>query len=268
LVLRMSERGDTWLVENIRLSNIRELFRQEKVQERFAREVVADTEDLIDGRVDELIDWMVDRNLKEWRAIVDYVNRRRDARYDEQLIGEVGDGFEYNRGQLLQSVGKNAQNVVGRYDRDREAEQLATSIQGAVAQTAALEVGAVGIGAVVVALATTRFLDATGIVAAAIIAGYGLFILPNRRRKARDEFRDKTDSLRERLGEVVRRQFDAELNRSVERMREAITPYTRFVRTEHARMSKANEDLAAIDAETTALKDEISAPGVGPNARS
>src|ERR671916_2355244 len=91
IVLRMSERGDAWLEENIRLANIRELFRPERVQERFAREVVADTEDLIDERVDELIDWMVDRNLKQWRAIVEYVNRRRQAEYDEQLIGEVGD---------------------------------------------------------------------------------------------------------------------------------------------------------------------------------
>ena len=264
IVLRMSERGDTWLGENIRFANIRELFRQERVSERFEREVVADTEELVDERVDELVDWMVDRNLKQWRTVVDYVNRRRQADYDERLIGEVGDAFEYNRGQVLRSVGKNAQDVVHGYDRERESEKLAHSLQGAVTQTAALEVGAVGIGAVVVAIATTRFLDVTGIIAGAIIAGYGLFILPNRRRKARDEFREKTDALRERLGEVVRRQFEAELGRSIERMREAIAPYTRFVRSEHARMTRAGEDLAAIDAEADALRAEISAPGVGP----
>jgi small GTP-binding protein len=264
IVLRMNERGDAWLEENIRFANIRELFRQEKVSERFEREVVADTEELVDERVDELIDWMVDRNLKQWRMVVEYVNRRRQAEYGEHLIGEVGDSFEYNRSRLIQSVGKNAQNVVQRYDRERESEMLALSIQGAVTQAAALEVGAVGIGGVVVALATTRFLDVTGIIAAAIVAGYGLFILPNRRRKAREEFREKTDSLRKRLGEVVRRQFETESNRSVERMREAIAPYTRFVRSEHARMTSAGEDLAALDAESRALKDEISAPGVGP----
>jgi small GTP-binding protein len=265
IIHALNERGDAWLEENIRLMNVRELIRQEKVQERFKREVVADTEDLIDERVDELIDWMVDRNLKQWRAIVEYVNRRRQARYDERLIGEVGDRFEYNRGQLLQSVGKNATNVVQRYDREHESEQLASSIQGAVAQTAALEVGAVGIGAVVVALATTRFLDATGLIAAAIIAGYGLFVLPNRRRKARREFREKTDSLRDRLGEVIRRQFDAELNRSIERMRDAIAPYTRFVRTEHARMTEASSTLSELDKEVETLKDEIAAPGVEPS---
>jgi small GTP-binding protein len=263
IVLRMNERGDAWPEENIRFANIRELFRQEKVSGRFEREVVADTEELVDERVDELVDWMVDRNLKQWRMVVEYVNRRQ-ADYDERLIGEVGDSFEYNRGQLLRSVSNTAQDVVQRYDRERESEKLALSIQGAVTQTAALEVGAVGIGAVVVALATTRFLDATGIIAAAIVAGYGLFILPNRRRKARDEFREKTDALRERLGEVVRRQFEAELGRSVERMRDAIAPYTRFVRSEHARMTRASEVLAALDAEADALKAEISAPGVGP----
>jgi small GTP-binding protein len=264
IVLRMSERGDEWLEENIRLLNVRELLRQERIQERFQQEVVADTEELIDERVDELIDWMVDRNLKQWRAIVEYVNRRRQADYDGYLIGEVGDSFEYNRNQLLQSVGKNAASVVQRFDRERESEQLALSIQGAVAQTAVAEVGAVGVGTVIVALATTRFLDATGLVAAAIIAGYGLFVLPNRRRKAREEFREKTHSLRERLGEVVRRQFEGELNRSLEKMREAIAPYTRFVRAEHARMTRASEELAGITAETEALKDEIAAPGVGP----
>ena len=264
IIHALNERGDAWLEENIRIMNFRELLRQEKVRERFKQEVVADTENLIDERVDELIDWMVDRNLKQWRAIVEYVERRRQARYDERMIGEVGDRFEYNRGQLLQSVGKNATGVVQRYDRERESEQLASSIQGAVTQTAALEVGAVGVGAVVVALATTRFLDATGLIAAAIIAGYGLFVLPNRRRRARREFREKTDSLRERLSEVIRRQFETELNRSVERMRDAIAPYTRFVRTEHARMTEAHSVLSETSAEVDTLKGEIAAPGVNP----
>jgi small GTP-binding protein len=262
IILTMNERGDEWFEENIRLANVRELVQRSKVQQRFQREVVADTEKLIDERVEELIDWMVDRNLKQWRAIVEYVNRRRQAQYDEHVIGEVGDNFEYNRSQLLQSVGKNATDVVQRYDREYESQQLALSLQGAVAQTAAVEVGALGLGAAAVAVATTAAADVTGITAALVIAGFGLFILPNRRRKARAEFREKTDALRERLGEVVRRQFETELNRSVERMREAIAPYTRFVRTEHARMTEARSNLAEITAETEALRAEIGAPGV------
>ncbi len=262
IILQMNERGDAWFEETIRLANFRELLQREKVQDRFEREVVADTEGLINERVDGLIDWMVDRNLKQWRAIVEYVNRRRQAEYDEHLIGEVGDNFEYNRGQILHSVGKNATAVVRDYDRERESEQIAHSIQESVAKTAATGAGAVGLGTVVVLLATTRFLDATGIIAAGIIAGLGLFILPNRRRRAREEFREKTDALRKKLGEVVRRQFDAELNRSVERMREAIAPYTRFVRTEHARMTEARSAVTELTNEVDAIRVEIAAPGV------
>jgi small GTP-binding protein len=262
IIHSMNERGDEWFEQNIRLANVRELVQRDKVQDRFQREVVADTEKLIDERVEELIDWMVDRNLKQWRAIVEYVNRRRQAKYDEHIIGEVGDNFEYNRSQLLQSVGKNATNVVQRYDREYESQQLALSLQGAVAQTAAVEVGALGLGAAFVAVATTAAADVTGITAALVIAGFGLFILPRRRRKAREEFREKTEALRERLGEVVRRQFDTEIERSVERMREAIAPYTRFVRTEHVRMTEARFVLGELTEEAESLRGEIGTPGV------
>jgi hypothetical protein len=262
IILSMDERGDKWFEENIRLANVRELVQREKVQDRFQREVVANTEGLIDERVEELIDWMVDRNLKQWRAVVEYVNRRRQVRYNEQIIGEIGDNFEYNRSQLLHSVGKNATDIVQRYDREYESQQLALSLQGAVAQTAAVEVGALGLGAAFVAVATTAAADVTGITAALLIAGFGLFILPRRRRKAREEFREKTETLRERLGEEVRRQFNTELDRSVERMREAIAPYTRFVRTEHARMTEARSALAEITEGVETLRAEIAAPGV------
>ena len=47
-------------------------------------------------------------------------------------------------------------------------------------------------------------------------------------------------------------------------MREAKAPYTRFVRSEYARMIRAGEELATFDAEAGAVRVEISAPGVGP----
>jgi small GTP-binding protein len=264
IIHALNERGDAWFEDNIRIGNVVELVRRERMQERFQREVIGDTEALIDERVDELVDWMVDRNLKQWRDIVEYVNRRRQAQYDEHLIGEVGDNFEYNRSQVIRSVGKNATEVVRNYDRERESEQIALSLQGAVAQTVAAEVGALGLGTAVATVAMAAAVDVTMTLSALLLAGLGFFIIPNRRRKAREEFREKTDALRGRLSEVVSRQFETELARSVERMREAIAPYTRFVRTEHTRMTEARDTLAELDGEVDALKEEISAPGLEP----
>ncbi|CAN5661972.1 dynamin family protein [soil metagenome] len=266
IIHSLNDRGEAWFEDNIRIGNVAELVRRERMQERFQREVIADTEALIDERVDELVDWMVDRNLKQWRNIVEYVNRRRQAQYDEHLIGEVGDNFEYNRSQVIRSVGKNATEVVRNYDRERESEQIALSLQGAVAQTVAAEVGALGLGTAVATVAMAAAVDVTMTLSALLLAGLGFFIIPNRRRKAREEFREKTDALRNRLREVVTRQFETELARSAERMREAIAPYTRFVRTEHARMTEARDTLSEINGEVDSLKEEISAPSTDPQA--
>src|ERR687890_2246185 len=85
IILSMNERGDEWFEENIRLANVRELIQRNKVQDRFQREVVADTEKLIDERVEELIDWMVDRNLKQWLEVGEYVQRRQQGQEEEEV---------------------------------------------------------------------------------------------------------------------------------------------------------------------------------------
>jgi small GTP-binding protein len=262
VILRMNERGDAWFDQNIRLANVMEMMRRERMQERFQAEVVADSTQLIDERVQDLVDWMVDRNLKQWRAIMEHINRRRQAQYEEHLIGEVGGGFEYNRKQVLDTVGTTATRVVQGYNRERESERIAISLQGAVAQTAIVEVGALGLGALVVATVTATAVDVTGVLAASAVAGLGLFIIPNRRRKARIEFRERTEELRQRLSETMQRQFDTELERSLERIREAIAPYTRFVRSEHARMTEARAVLEDIESEVESLRGQIGAPGV------
>ena len=69
-----------------------------------------------------------------------------------------------------------------------------------------------------------------------------MFILPYRKRKAQEEFRARTQELKDQLINSMTRQFDAELARSVERLREALAPYTRFVRLEQERVTGADKD--------------------------
>ena len=236
--------------------------KKNEVQQRFQKEVVGDTTEVIDRHIQELVDWMVDRDLRQWKSIVDYVNRRRQATYDHNLIGEIGGNFEYNRNQLLQSIAQDANKVVQSYDREYEAGKLALSIQSAVAQTVAMEVGAVGLGTLVAMLATATAVDVTGLLAASTIAVLGLFVIPNKRRKARNEFRSRTEELRQKLIEVLTRQFGLELQRSIERIREAIAPYTRFVRSEYQKMSKARDVLSEIKKEVEDLRIQIGAPRI------
>ncbi|ACZ41549.1 Dynamin family protein [Thermobaculum terrenum ATCC BAA-798] len=262
LIHQLNERGDKWFEENIRIGRFFELVKKNEVQQRFQKEVVGDTTEVIDRHIQELVDWMVDRDLRQWKSIVDYVNRRRQATYDHNLIGEIGGNFEYNRNQLLQSIAQDANKVVQSYDREYEASKLALSIQSAVAQTVAMEVGAVGLGTLVAMLATATAVDVTGLLAASTIAVLGLFVIPNKRRKARNEFRSRTEELRQKLIEVLTRQFGLELQRSIERIREAIAPYTRFVRSEYQKMSKARDVLSEIKKEVEDLRIQIGAPRI------
>jgi small GTP-binding protein len=257
IIARMLQRGDAFFEETIRLGRVFDLLNKDKIRGEFERQVVAGTEQQIDTVVDELIDWMVDQDLKIWKSVTDYIDRRRLTQYEEGLIGEVGGQFRYDRRALLESVARRTQEEVDRYDLDAEAHELADSVRNAVATVAVAEAGAVGLGALVVAAASTVAVDVTGILAASLLAGLGLFVLPNKRRQAKRDFHAKAEELEERLIEVMREQFEHELARSMDRVREAIAPYTRFVRTQFEHLEQMRTQLTAVDNDMRALRHRI-----------
>ena len=67
----------------------------------------------------------------------------------------------------------------------------------------------------------------------------------------------RSAELEERLVEVMRDQFEHELERSVTRIKDAIAPYTRFVRSSQAQLISLNEDLTTIDADLRTLRHQI-----------
>ena len=165
--------------------------------------------------------------------------------------------FHYDRERLIEGVGREAQRVVETYDKATEAQALAEAAQTAVAASAAIEVGAVGLGTLITILATTATADVTGILMASALAALGLFVIPARRRQAKNELRDKLTNLRQQLSTALRTQFEREIERSLQRINEAISPYTRFVRAEQGKLQDTQAKLVAIDVELERLKVEI-----------
>jgi hypothetical protein len=257
VIARLISRGDRFFDETIRIGRIFDLINTDKIRAQFERDVVGDTERRIDATIDELIDWMVERDLHTWQAVTDYIDRRRLSKYEDELIGEVGGSFRYDRRTLLESVSRRAREEVERYNPETEAHELSLSVRNAVATVAIAEAGAVGLGALVVAAASTVAVDITGILAASVIAGIGLFVLPARRRQARRDFHERAEELERRLLEVMGEQFEHELSRSVERIRDAIAPYTRFVRTQQDKLARLETDLAATRNDLRALRHRV-----------
>ena len=241
----------------MRLGRVFDLFISAKVREAFQGQVLDGTAERVDQSVKYLIDWLMDHELRLWNAEMVYLNRRRQSRYDDQIVGQVGGGFDYNRRELLQNVSRRARQVVDTFDRQAEAHELADSVRGAVTQTAIAEAGAVGLGTAVALIVGTAAADVTGVLAASVIAGLGLFIIPHRRRQATADFLKKTEDLRQRLAAALTDQFRRELNRSQERIREAIAPYLRFVRAEHEKVTQTKAELEAVGTALRALRAEI-----------
>ncbi len=257
IVHRLNERADRFFDEYVRIGRVFDLVRSENTREAFERDVVANTERQIDETIDELIDWMVAQDLRIWQTVTDTLDRRALERYRDDMIGEVGSRFVIDRQTLISQVAREAEEVVDRYDQRAEAALLAANVRSAVAQTALAQAGAVSLGAVVVAMATTAAADVTGILAAATVAGLGLLILPARRRKARAELRKRSAELERQLHDVLHDGFEAELARSVRRIRDAISPYTRFVSSEKTRLEGVRASIDAANASNRALRAEI-----------
>ena len=257
IIARMITRGDAFFEDTIRLGRVFDLLNTDKVRGMFEQQVVADTARRIDDTIDELIDWMVEQDLRTWEAVSDYVNRRRLDKYEEQLVGGISSRFRYDRRSLLDSVTKRAREEVDRFDARKEAADLSQSVRNAVAATAVAEAGAVGLGALVVAAASTVAVDITGILAASLVAGVGFFVLPRRRRRAREDFHQRASELERRLITVMRDQFEFELTRSVGRITEAIAPYTRFVRSETARLGEFEREMTGTRNDLRAFRHRI-----------
>ena len=241
----MSARGTQYLDDTLRLGRIVDLFRQKLLQEEFERVVVADTPQRIDRAVQELIDWMVDQDLRLWRTVTEQVEQRRRTAVPgpaDRLAGS----FEYDRRSLLGSLGQTARGVLQRHDHQREASQLAASVREAVTQATLLEAGAVGLGAISMAIVGSIAADVTGLVAASVLAGAGLWLLPRKRRQAKQQLRTRTEELRARLTTAMRDEVTHELERGLQRIKDALAPYDRFVRGERDRIGSLRAELQAL----------------------
>ena len=252
----MTERGDRFFDETLRIGRIFDLVNGEKLRGEFEREVVADTSREAERHVNELIDWMVDRDYRQWRDVMDFLNRR-SAQHADQIVGKVGSDFEFNRQNLIASVGRDAQRVVDSYDHHAESLDLAQDMQTAMLQMAAVEVSALGLGAILVAVLHTTLLDLTGVLSAGALAALGFYVLPYRRNKLKQELRDRVNDLRKQLNEVITRQFETEIRDSIQRMREAVSPYTRFVRVEREKLERVTTAMDGVKQELTDLRNAV-----------
>ncbi len=258
ILSRLKARGLDFFDSTIRLQRIADLARGDRVRAQFEKQVLADVPQQIEERVHHLIDWLVEKDLHQWQQVMNYLQRRQ-ARYGEQIVGEGVAQLDVRRRALIDSVGKTAQTIVETYDRNQEASELAAQVETTVAQVALIEVGAVGLGALVTLLLASSTADITGLLAAGVLAVVGLFVIPYKRKQAKDRFTEKMETLQDKLLRALEMQFSHEAETAVTRVKEGVAPYARFVRGEYERVGKAQSQLESLRKRISTFKARVQA---------
>ncbi|MCP4422031.1 MAG: dynamin, partial [Chloroflexi bacterium] len=260
ILYAMEKRGDDFFEEMIRFSRVTDLMRSRSLEKAFEVKVVADTPKQIENRVSELVDWMVEQDLRQWTAVAEHMAQRKEA-HDNRVVGQSGpkEGtLAYDRTRLVTSIGAATQRAVETYDKEKESAEMAEVARSAVIGTGlAGAAGAAGLGLAISGGLHLILLDVTGVVAGIAFATLGALILPARRRKAKRELEEKLAALRLTLVGSLTEQFTREMSRGAQRIEGTIAPFTRFVRAENDKISAQRDGLVELEAHISGLQAQL-----------
>lgn len=257
LLYRLEARGADFFDQRIRLLNIAELARGDLFRARFEKQVLAGVPEEIEQRTRSIAEWLVEKDLRHWQQVLTFMQRRRAGTAD-QFVGDVTTSIDLRRQSLLNSVTESAQAVVSSYDAEKESRDIGAHVELAVAQTALVEAGAVGLGTLITAAVSAAAIDVTGVLLAGVVAIVGFFIIPYKRKQAKERFKSKIEDLRSRLQSVLHAQFDSEAERSLTRLQEGVAPYLRFVHAEKDRLRREDEAIRLARSQLGELQARVS----------
>jgi hypothetical protein len=236
-----------------------DLLNRNRIRKGFEHHVVADTPQKLEARVSELIDWIIEQDLRQWSSVADHL-KKHQQRHEDRIVGQTTprEGtLAYDRQRLIESIGLATQQAVSSYDRKKESARMAEAVQQAVIQTGLVSLGGVGLGVAVAVLFHTAWADMTGILTGMAVLTYGLFILPSRRKNARKRLAAKLSELRGQLMDGLNEQFDREMRRTVRRIEDTVSPYSRFIRSEKNNITARQDRYIDLDSRIGGLQNQL-----------
>ena len=254
VLLRLLDRVDEFITQEMNLSQIATIFRGSELQSSFENKVLADFKGEIDRLVEELLEWVVEKNERQARATVEYVTQC-SQKYSGLIVGSSPNSFESRRNVLIKNMLHTSQDIMGRFDKVKEGEKIRSSVTSALGATVLIEAGAVGLSAAVAA----SLFDWTGLIGASFVALSGLYILPFQRTLLKNRVREVVMQLRKQLNTSLTARFKEELATSVLRINDSVSPYTRYVKVENERWNKNLNALKTSKAELDGLRTRIAA---------
>lgn len=256
-LLEFEKNGLKFFEDTFRFARIMDLLNKDRIQYEYQDKVTKDLNHKIDSNINALIDWLVGEDLKQWQTITHKIDER-SSQYSERIMEDQSfRQIKFERQKIIDAVNLGSQKVIDQFDKDDEAQKIAEEAQMTVAASVAIEVGALGMGAIVTILATTASADLTGVLLAGVTAALGLFIIPAKKKNIKTVFSNKIFDVRKQLSEILTMEFEAQLDKVVNHIQETIAPYNRFIRSEIDRLSTARSNIDQIQKNIYLSRQEI-----------
>ena len=126
ILLEMERRGQDFFDDTMRIGRVLDLLNRSRIQQGFEHQVVADVPQQIEHKVGELVDWLVDADLRQWQDVTKHLAARR-RQHRDRIVGDGETGrFHADRSRLIESVNRESQKVIDSFDRRKKPESLQT----------------------------------------------------------------------------------------------------------------------------------------------
>lgn len=263
LLLQMERRGVQFLRDTIRasVSKIQLLRDRDRFKEKFAHQVIGDTDRRIEEAVTDAVDGLLNRTTKlQARMFNEFAQRVREAGRDRELSSESA--FSYDRAEVFSATMREAERRIEAHDVRREAGRIIDNARDAANTFLGTGAGAAGLGIAGILLIIAPVLDVLGglgLATGAALAIAGSTIIPRQRKKAIAEFKEHVEVLRTDVKTALAEQLDREVEASLEKVNDTIAPYVRFVEQEREVLEAAAEERKSLREEVDALRRQVEA---------
>jgi ABC-type transport system involved in cytochrome bd biosynthesis fused ATPase/permease subunit len=148
---------------------------------------------------------------------------------------------------------------LGAYDLGIESRRIIDGAMRGVFHSVGLGVAALGFGYLFTTAVSSMALDVTGLTAATMLLVTSFLILPYKRSRARNEFRDRIEELRGQIRASLGSESTTEIDRMIRGITGAFEPYERFYKSESQKVERYSASLTEIEQNAQAIGAAVSA---------
>lgn len=258
ILFDLRSRADDFIEDFVQIHNVWHLRAKDKIEHQFNEHVVKNASQQIEDVLREASAWMAQKTNDSWKNAIEHYNQQiYQNERQKQTLGEIGGRFINDRESMYDRVIRDARTKLQAFDFQEESRNILKTFQKAVLQFGVTEMGALGIGAVLLIIFETFLFDITGILASGALVTAGLFVLPRKRRQAKTAFHAKIQELFGELERSISQQFDEYLHASFDQIRDIFSPHDRFCHDKHAELEAAQAELIGLIQRLSALQRDI-----------